>query len=288
MGHRFGLCVVVAFLSVVAVAKDAPGVFDNGMCWNVPRIPLSFDADLAPELENPTKAVPPVPSAGDARTRKMAFDAAVDAWNRALVLVGSTKRIVAAPRPPRPWPAEQSRWVCVDRAARQLVYEATYLRTSPDGHNAAATAWASRSQKPGWVVGMGQPETYAVCGRLAETKLVPPPSDNNGRFIAEADVLYFTHLREGNDGCAAIPWDYRSAPVPAGAYYDFYSVMLHEIGHALGLDHQECAEEAPGVGTIPNVMAARLRTGVRAEILACERAALERLYGVRGRCRDAP
>lgn len=287
MRWAFAVAGIFVYGTSVAAAEVA-GVFENGMCWDRQTIVLSYEPELAPELENPSKLFPPMPSAGDARARKSAFDAAVDAWNQALRKVGSKKRIVVAVRQPKPWSATQGRVACLDGVGQNPVFDAHYGPTSPDGDNSASTAMASRSKRPGWVVGPPTAESYALDQRLAETKLLPPPSDKTGRFIQEADILHFTHLREGRGLCGALPWEYRHVAVPAAPYYDFYSVMLHEVGHAIGLDHQECGNAGPGNRWVANVMGAKLRAGERTEIAACELAALQSLYGANGRCADKP
>lgn len=264
--------------------NERPAIFDNGMCWNVDKILLKFNADLDPALENPNGLMPPHPSAGDAKLRRRAFDAAVDDWNQALAAVSSKKRLISR-HIARPWAAEQGRNECIDAGAQTPVLGQNYGRTSPDRHNTGSTAAATITKFPGWIVGKQIVESYAVCDRLAETKLIPPPTDRTAKHIDEADVLYFTHVHSGPNRCAPIQWDYRFAPAPAPApFQDFYSVMLHEIGHVLGLDHMDCPVRGGRMQS--NVMTAMLPAGDRTGIQRCELAGLALLYGVGGRCED--
>jgi len=60
---------------------------------------------------------------------------------------------------------------------------------------------------------------------------------------------------------------------PNAVSFDFYSVMLHELGHFLGLAHQD----ADPAGT--NVMQAFIPKGTRRVIGPKEKACLCALYG---------
>jgi len=258
-----------------------------------------FNSDLAVELENLNNSIPPFPSRGKARDRENAMRAAINYWNQALVEAGSgvslTLTIVNPPpqtpiiHPQRPWAAHQGIPRCGDPEINRFdVFEADYLLTKGDKQNTSSTGAPVKSLDPnglraGWV--RGHDDNYdGIDRRLAETSLI----NSNENFITEADILFFTHKNQGAD-CPPIQWSYQyddpnfnRGPAPA-PYYDFYSVMLHEVGHLLGLDHQDCHLEQGG-NTWNNVMQDNISPGERKYILKCEFETLKMLYGQTGRC----
>jgi hypothetical protein len=89
-----------------------------------------------------------------------------------------------------------------------------------------------------------------------------------------------THRVHAAGICPRIPWDYFTTPAdrPFGVpgHFEFYGVMLHELGHLLGLDHLPDGD----------VMRARMGPGDRLRIGPAERAGLEKLYRPVGGERD--
>jgi hypothetical protein len=78
---------------------------------------------------------------------------------------------------------------------------------------------------------------------------------------------------------ASIPWYYGAAGAPPGGQADFETAVLHELGHALGLDHNN-ARDDPANADGFDTMNAVLPTGVaRRNLAAPDLAALQVLYG---------
>lgn len=279
-----------------AAVRGTP--FPNGMCWKANVVDVHFNPDLAVELEDRNaprpgrpRVRPPYPSMGDAPARLAAMQAAITDWNAALTAAGAKTQlrlvVLNGNMPPR-WAAAQNVARCIDPDNGHDVYDADYTPTHLDGSNTGSTARPDHSRAKGLLAGWVRGEEAMhyednIDGRLAETKLTPAP--NNRRvppFIQEADILWFTHIKQNNNQCPVIQWNYDFKPAgPAAApFYDYYSVMLHEVGHLLGLDHQHCA-----AGNVQNVMQPRIAAGVRAQILACEMATLKMLYGPGAPCK---
>jgi hypothetical protein len=248
-----------------------------GLRWYGPAVPIEFNAALDPGLDV-------VPAA--ALARDAAFQAAVDAWNGELAAVGSAFRINLA--------FNAAAYAADQGAATMCVGLVTpnYGGTAADGMNAASTArdvggagadgYVARndvappagerrapaddeypSYDPNFDPHSGAPVSTH---RLAETSRNTNPADADE--LLESEVLWFTHFLD--PGCTPIPWDYDHTRFPID--FDFYSVMLHELGHFLGLDHLRDAVN------VDNVMQPTIDRGQRQVISAVERAELARRY----------
>jgi hypothetical protein len=176
---------------------------------------------------------------------------------------------------------------------RAATMDPVWNREGPreDLHNVASTGYdkAGAGAVPeGWIFGDAV-GTFDIEARLAETYYVCNTPDTTK--LKEADIGWMTHF-DPMHGCTQIPWDYRYAAAmgdppapydpanpgnppggnfPAPAAYDFYSVILHELGHLLGLGHMTDA----GAN---NVMIGQLNPGVRRVITVTEIACLKKLY----------
>jgi hypothetical protein len=264
----------------VGVGDTPRGVFPNAMRWHRNAIvEVHFNPALASVLENPGRVSPPFPSIGDAGDRLTAMDNAINDWNGALKKISAALRLSLVTTRTT-FAATQSPQRCADSQDQSPVFVPVFPRL--DGLNVASTAMAIGKMRGAGRISSDQiVESAAIDKRLAETRLTPSPQDLTANWITEADILWYTHFNEGNH-CPPIRWNYRyllgpGVQPPAAGYYDFYTVMLHELGHLLGLDHQDCAER--GKVTLTNVMSGTLAAGERQAILACELDALDRLYG---------
>lgn len=242
------------------------------------EIPVKFNTSLAAMLDG---GAPGRNVMGGAPDRVTCFATAVDDWNAALAAGGHRIKLVLAADADA-WTGDQWQRKCADDVDRTKdVFSAQYTGAvagghHPDGTNAGATGHdhlGASGQGAGWVE---SPELRSdMADRLGECALHPPraidPPPAVPPVISEADILWFTHFAPAGGNCTHIPWDYRLAPMPAAGHYDFYSVMLHELGHFLGLHHNDGGD----------VMAESLMPGTRKTIGANEKACLAKLYPAR-------
>jgi hypothetical protein len=236
-------------------------------------IAVYFNPGLDPLLET---------QFGNAVTRQASFNQAVNDWNAALATVNSRVKLQPVIDPNK-WGVDQGQPRCNDLEvpppAPQVFDDASAhfgdgINATSTGHNHTGRVDALANLiGPGWILPFGQlvsdtGETVPVDGVLAYTTV---QIDNN-KCITEGDIAWLTHRNVFGVGCKRLPWDYDLMNGPAGTRYDFYSVMLHELGHFLGLGHQE----ADPAGT--NVMQEAIGKGKRRIIGPKERACLCALY----------
>lgn len=220
------------------------------------QVTVWFNEALDPALENG--------AFGAANARWNAFQSAVATWNNALTNIGPnwpgvantpvqfTAKRVLQPAGANDWGVDQGNFACNDAVTGFLVYKDIDLHlgdaqesTSTGHHVVHGTDNVLRTAGPGWIYST-EPNVHYSPGQsdmevLARTYLKYNAA--NTRLI-EADIGWMTHVASGNQ-CDRIPWDFRGVgviPVPVGGppnanRFDYYSVMLHELGHALGLDH---------------------------------------------------
>jgi len=304
------LAFTLAAAAALADPPACPGTPNIGCIWkNENPVFVQFNATLDPDLEQVRLYLDNANNQqkytlGDANTRWLCFQQAVAAWNAVLDTLCNGKPSIhlQAVQNNTAWAADQAAQKCTDAglanpdnpalphlpATGDGVFDraANYLN---DGTHSTSTARGDKKMPPvdpGWVVG-DMTGSYDIDARLGETYGQCASPDNSK--IQDADILWFTHL-PGTPSCTVIPWDYRfvpngadpndpGAPVPykgAGGKpgpdaYDFYSVMLHELGHVLGLGHM--TDPAGG-----NVMIGQLFPGDRQKISATEIACLKQLY----------
>jgi Matrixin len=256
------------------------------LCWQVP-FTFYFNPALDPVLEG----VPPNPF--NAANRLNAVMAAAAAWNAELAALKSTVRINVmstqlAPQPPitGQFAADWGGQLCLDGAANANAYLPDFR--APDMHHANGfntgsfghqnpMAMPPRPNGIGWTGRTDNFYSHASVDVLAETLTTPLPPGPG--FISEADIIFHTHYRMNPMNCGRIPWTVGRA---AGAF-DFQSVSLHELGHALGLDHITADANNPG-----NVMRPMIAQNETLAINAAERAALLAMYGPGGPCPPPP
>jgi hypothetical protein len=240
-------------------------------CWRRGPVTVEMNAALDPALE----ALP----AGEARAREAAFSAAVDEWNDVLrVRVGAAMQLRLVQNGAA-WASDQGAPIC-----RGAVHVPSYAR-QPNGMNEASTGQNLDGTKgPGWVARdelrpdlpsdeIGSQSIH----RLAETHRTDDPADPIG--LLEAEITWMTHEATT---CGVIDWAYDHTTYAPGAgdfRIDYYSVMLHELGHLLGLEHVTDPAGAP------NVMRPMFMGGdPRSIVTAGEVAELAARYGPGGAC----
>lgn len=245
-------------------------------CWAPGNIAIGFNSELDPLLEAP--AEPAV--AGAALEREAAFQQAVDDWNLELAAINPALQLVLNGQSVH-FASQHGMNVCQDNTRGHAVYRPDYTPANHgaftsgqiDTENTASTSVdPTGAGSPGWNCNNDAIESIAM-DRLAETLTA---INANGTNIDEGDITWFTHE---DHSCDIVTWSYDIA-VLDNQHFDFYSVMLHEIGHFLGLGHLDDMS-----GT--NVMLAFINKGQRFGIGPLEQAELQARYAQGAPCGPA-
>lgn len=238
----------------------------NPLCWPPNKqITICFNPQLDGRLDTPT-------GPGD---RWVAFQAACASWNAALIAVGSQIRLNPVNQAAC-WSIMQANSPCtdpdhLDDQNQQLpVYEYTWNDDPmPDGSSDCSTGQPVNAP-PGWVKDPAAVIQYSQFPDSVRNDILarcrPLPNVNP---MTEADIAWFTHV-EAPNGCPVIPWNFNAGITPGNfpRQYDYYSVMLHELGHLLGLGHAKAGETG--------VMAPSISANTRSQITDEERECLKK------------
>jgi hypothetical protein len=240
---------------------------------------LSFNPSLDPALETVF---------GDAASRTAAFVQAVNDWNIALSNVGAS--LVLTPTIDAAAWASGQNYVYCQEPVGLLSDVYTDVRTGHfnDGTNEFSTAENPGLANldpllnplgPGWVLPASYVGNDTTTGMVAIDAVLAAPKLKfdtvNPAVVVEADVVWYTHTHyepTGSDpACPRTSWDFSYPSGPDAQRYDFYSVMLHSIGHLLGVGHQGLDDGGNNVMQAGLAKGARRAIGVKELMCLCER-----------------
>lgn len=238
-----------------------------------PTVGVSLNPSLDPALET---------SFGDAASRYAAFQQAVAEWNAALTNVGASLQLVAV-SDASAWATEQSSAYCQDANGTDVFDDYRALRWRDDV-NQVSTALnpgdvnldpAAMPLGAGWILPPANVQVDTTSGVVTVDKLLANPKlrydPSNPAIVLEADFVWYTHYLyqpTGSDAaCVRTSWDFRFPDAPDAARWDFYTVMLHSLGHLLGVGHQ--APDDMGTNVMQTALAKGLRRVIGPKELMC-------------------
>ncbi len=268
-----------------APAQPPPGVTADKLCWKDGKVTVSHNKSIAAKLLGVAGI------AGNADDAQAAFADAVELWKAKIAAHPTLKDVLkltyggattryAGDAIGQPKREDNGR---DDEFAFQVKYDIGAMhKHSPDGHNTAATGHKHEDAMPardgdGWIwkdeSAIGS--TIDIDARLAETRL----HKDADKKLTEGDITWFTHWSTSDTKVKLIAWNYEKDAAPA-PNLNYRPVMVHEIGHLLGLDHCTAADDC-------EVMIATIAPGDDPQIKDGEMAALAYLYGPGGPCGPA-
>lgn len=266
----------------LAAAAPPPGVFPDQRCWKNGIVNVFHNSSIDPKLIGFAGII------GNGADAQMAFADAVKLWTTQIAASAKIKDVLKlnyggatnryAGDAAGMMKVESNR---VNEAAFQVLYNpnANHMHVG-DGQNTAATGHLYPMAMPvrmgdGWVWNDATAEVSSfieIEKRLAETIF---RQDANQKII-EGDITWFTHMSTMNNMASLIVWNYKTNKA-AAPNFNYRPVMVHEIGHLLGLDHCTAADNC-------EVMQSMIGPGADPQIKAGEITALEFLYGPGGPC----
>ncbi len=268
-----------------APAVRPPGVHADERCWKGAKVTVHHNRSIDAKLLGIAGI------AGDAADAQAAFKNAVELWQEAITANPTLKDILkltygGATDKYAGDAAGQAKQED-DGRDNEFAFRVRYNagdghKHSGDGQNTAATGHKHPDGMPardgdGWIWKDNEVagSVLDIDARLAETLLV----QDAAKKITEGDITWFTHASSGATKVKLIPWNYDKQPAEA-PNINYRPVMVHEIGHLLGLDHCTADDGC-------EAMIATIEPGQDPQIQGGEMAALEYLYGPGGACGPA-
>jgi len=268
----------------LADTTPPPGVYADKRCWKGGAVNVFHNKSIDAKLLGVANI------AGDAADAQAAFADAVELWKTKIAESAAIKDVLKLT-----YSGATDKYVgdaagqakMEDNERDEFAFRVVYNPDAKhkhrgDGQNTAATGHKHPDGKPardgdGWIWN----DDTAVASeidiekRLAETGIL----QDADKKITEGDITWFTHVSTSETKAKLIVWNYKKDTAPA-PHFNYRPVMVHEIGHLLGLDHCTAGDNC-------EVMAPTIAAGDDPEIKDGEIKALEYLYGAGGPCGPA-